>query len=70
MKLVFCEEGHVFAGLFHLVDEIDADFEGVVVHGVFLDFGEGCFEEVEVFVDFFLLAFVVALALVGGLAGD
>lgn len=70
MKLVLGEEGHILTGLFHRVDEIAADFEGVGVHLVFLEFDEGCLEEVNVFVDFFLLAFIVALALVGGLVGD
>lgn len=64
MKLILGKELHVFTLLFHLVDEIAADFKGDRVHGMLLELAECCLEEVDIFINFFLLAFIEALALI------
>lgn len=67
MKLVLGEELHILAFLLHFIDEIAADFKGILIQGALFQLAECCLEEVDIFINFLLLAFIKALALIRGL---
>lgn len=64
MKLVLGEELHILAFLLHFIDEIAADFKGILIQGALFQLAECCLEEVDIFINFLLLAFIKALALI------
>lgn len=64
------DERHVLALFLHFLDVGGQDGQGLRVEWGLLELEEGCLEEVEVGVDFLLLALVEALALFSGFGGE
>ena len=68
--MVLAYEGHIVTLSIHLLNVFLEDVYGVRVEICFLHFEEGCFEEIHVGVDLFLLSLVEALALFGCFVGS